>query len=241
MTENKITTIGIIGAQGKFGQELVKKINSLKESNLLLLPSKDKLNNKEIIEKSDVIILTVRKEDTENILNEIKIHSKDGACIISFVFGYNLEKLQKITKKEIIKLIADPWWNFLAYLKSENFPENIFNNLVTKISKKPLIYLRNETKFFEFTLMICYLFVVLLLYKLKQLNNINNHLFFLSKKIKIDKKTLINLKTGDNPNKSLIKIITKGGISEKFLKEIKENKKIKPKKIFGVVKNYFIN
>ena len=67
MTENKITTIGIIGAQGKFGQELVKKINSLKESNLLLLPSKDKLNNKEIIEKSDVIILTVRKEDTENI------------------------------------------------------------------------------------------------------------------------------------------------------------------------------
>src|SRR5437016_4899508 len=93
--------IAIIGA-GNMGQAIAHGLLNKKiivQDQLILTNSKTK-NNKEVIEKVDVIILAVKPQIVRVVLEEIKDAIKNH-LVISLAAGITIDTIQKILGKKI--------------------------------------------------------------------------------------------------------------------------------------------
>src|SRR5690349_1724149 len=86
--------VAIIG-MGNMGKALSRQLLASKTLSPKKLLLSNKLNNKSISKKSQVIILAVKPKDIEVVLPEIKSSVKEQ-LIISVVAGFKLKKIKKI-------------------------------------------------------------------------------------------------------------------------------------------------
>lgn len=109
-------------------------------------------SNKEVVEKSDLIIIAVKPKDSEIVLDEIKSSLSDEKILVSIMAGIRIKKIERIVGENIPIIRVMPNLNMLvkagiiAYCsnkcgkKYENFVEKIFSPL-------GFVFRLNENKF----------------------------------------------------------------------------------------------
>lgn len=109
-----MTTIGFIGA-GKMAEALIKAILKAKITKNILASDKSQErlehlkglgvkttdSNKEVVKKSNVIILAVKPQNMAEVLNEVKGIVTEKHLIISIAAGIKIKTIQDVMKGEI--------------------------------------------------------------------------------------------------------------------------------------------
>lgn len=232
--------IGIIGAQGNFGSKLEKRLGEIKPSDVEILGTKNRDDTKEIIETSDVLILTVPQLNSTELFEQINSYAKKEVLMISFLAHFPIEKVSTGAGRKVIRAMTDPWFNFSSFIKNDNsnyLPLDFFFN---NIAKAPPLYFTKDEEIDLFTIHFCYLFVVLLLHKQGALDPVNDHLEYISNAFNIPKDKLTAYTPEGNPKELLTLLATKGGITEMIHYLFTQNTNITPEEIIKETSKKFI-
>lgn len=217
--------IGIIGAQGRFGRSLCRRLEHIHGRSVALIPSVDKSSNEAITKQSDVVMITVRSEQVEAVLKEIAPFLKPATEVVSFVAQYPLASIAKITRKASVRVMADPAWNMSAYLSRGIFLPEEFDLLLGKLTATKPLELRSDAEVETYTVLLAHLMVVLLLQRVNDPNmdNADEHLQFLAREFsklgrEFRAEEFAQYKHRTYPDVFCFEdLVTPGGITEKTL------------------------
>lgn len=160
--------------------------------------------------------------------------------IISFVGHFPIQKIRKIAKRNVIRAIADPWFNFSAFIKDGIQTPSSLDFIFEGITKNKPIYFTKDAEIDLFTIYFCYLFVVLLLNKQKIPISTDDHLGYISSVLNVSKDDLLMYVPGGDPEELLTLLATKGGITEMIHSLFVENPNILPIDIIAEVSRKFV-
>ncbi|OGT41537.1 MAG: hypothetical protein A3F42_05835 [Gammaproteobacteria bacterium RIFCSPHIGHO2_12_FULL_37_34] len=226
----KPQTIGIIGAQGHLGQSLCKRLQRLYGSEVTLVPSVDKASNKAIAAQSDVILITVRPEQMDDLLREIAPHLKPNAVVISFAAHYPLASIIQVVQRRSARVIGDIKWNLCGYLCGGDMSSEEFNSFFDSLTKTRPLELHSDAEFDQYAILLVHVIVVLHLEKLQRIENADEHLEFAAKGLsrfgrKFQASEFRHFELGDDSEAALKELATPGGITEKTLEALRGTSK----------------
>ena len=224
-------TIAVLGAQGRFGQSLCARLAEMRGDSSVVIPTADKMSNKEIAARSDVVMITVRPDQVGPLLHEISDRPdrlKPTARIVSFAARYPLTELASITKRPSARIMADPSWNISAYALGEGFSERDFSALFAGLTKIKPISLKSDTDINKFSVLLSYLLVVLILKKAGALDNSDKHLGYIADELSklgsdIKLSDFGQFETEGDSAEALKELATPGGITEKVIRGINQS------------------
>ncbi len=232
--------IGIIGAQGNLGSKICNRLQEIKTSEINILSTTTRQDSKKVAEQADILILTIRQLDLASLFAEINPVLKKNILIISFIAHFPIEKYKSMTKASVIRAMADPWFNFSAYITADaQIPESL-EFFFKKLSNFPSTLFTIDSEIDTFTIHFCYLFVVLFLNKLKKLKSTKDHLNYISKVFKIAPNKLLNCLPAGDPGDLMTLLATKGGITEMIGQLFEANMNISPEEIIEKVSEKFV-
>lgn len=222
-----VSTIGIIGAQGRFGQHLCRRLGAILVQSATLVPSTDKSSNEEIVRRSDVIILTVRPDQVEKALEDIPDVLRLRRNVVSFAArtpGLILEsRIIGVTR-----IMVDPWWNMCGWVRnSSELSNEKFDSLFGNLTRMKPLELDENAELDIYSMLLAHLMVVLLFEKLNRVGNVERHLEFLAHEFSRFNRTFQpdefrNFELGNNPEESLRELATPGGITEAVIKALQK-------------------
>lgn len=227
----KPQTIGIIGAQGRLGQSLCKRLQRLYGSEVTtLLPSIDKASNTAIAARSDVILITVRPEQMEGLLREIAPHLKPNAVVISFAARYPLTAVVQVVQRRSARVIGDAKWNLCGYFCGGGMSSEEFNSFFDSLTKTRPLELHSDAEVDRYTILVVHVIVVLLLEKLQRIENADEHLEFAATELSCFGRQFLasefrHFELGEDPEAALKELATPGGITEKMFEALRYTSK----------------
>ena len=225
----KKTHVAVIGAQGHFGSALCTRMKET-TSNAIVSPTRDKSSNRKMAAEADVVLLTVRPDQAENVLKEIRDVLQPEALVVSFAARYPLTSVIEITERAGARIMADLFWNMSAFVVSDKFPPETFEGLFGNLTKTNPIQLADDKVMDAYTILLVHVLVVVLLERLERIDNAEEHLQFLSRELSelggtLSIENFRNFDLGTDPEESLKLLATPGGITEKVLRLLEETKK----------------
>ncbi len=206
-------TIAVLGAQGHFGRSLCARLAEMKGESAVIIPTADKLSNKEIASRSDTVIVAVRPDQVETVLKEISDQPdrlKPTARVVSFAARYPLTSILQITKRPAARVMADPDWNLSAYSLGGGFSEEDFQSQFTGLTRIEPQHLKNDFEMDTFSVLLTHLLVVSILNRQAPLANMQEHLAFLGGKLGISPEKLETFETKGEPAEVLVTAATPG-------------------------------
>ena len=239
-----LETIAVLGAQGNFGQSLYVRLAEMKGGSAVIIPTADKLANREIASRSDTIIVAVRPDQVEALLKEISDQPdrlKPTARIVSFAARYPLTSILEITRRPAARIMADHEWNLSAFFLGGGFSETDFRSEFSGLTRTDSIRLTTDREMDMFSVLLVHVFVVSVLSKQGLLPNVAGHLTFLSKQMGIPLGELQKFQTTGEPEEVLATGATPGGITEATLSIIRANPGITPEQLHDAVAARFVN
>ncbi len=214
-------TVGVIGAQGHFGQSLCRRL----EGAAKILPSTDKTSNKEIAKKSDVVVIAVRPDQVEGVLQEIATHLKLDACVVSFAARYPLSSIEKIVQKPSARGMGDPDGNLLAYFCGKGISMQGIESSLPGLSRTKPLELRSDAEVNIYSVLLSHSLAVIQLEKLNRIDNADEHFEFLAREFsKFGREVRVEefreYEFENIPEDALKEFATPGGITAKILVEL---------------------
>jgi len=226
--EPQLPILAILGAQGKFGGALKDRLLAGSEKKFNTLATVDKLHNREVVENSDLIVVSVQPNNTEQLLREITPVLKKDAQIVSFAGFYPLSSIHEITGRPAARGMADPWWKISAAVATPDFSKENFERFFGGLTVHPTLSVETDKQVDEFTATMSYMFVTLLMKKLKTIKEPDRRLEAISPLLGIKPEEAEDLCPPGNPEEMLKLMQTKGGITEHIVAQIQANPDITP-------------
>lgn len=234
----KETAIGIFGAQGHFGQSLMARLEQIRPVRARITGTIDKAHNPEIASRSDLLIVSVRPQDVRTLFEEpvqgIKHHLKDDSRILSFAAGIPLRTIAELSGRPSARGMADPWWNFSAFIHTQDFNTRNDAWFFEKLGKK-MLYFDAEKEFDMLAPGIVHLYVALLYGKIHSDVHLGEHLKYLGPLFQSTQDELLASTPEGDPGDLLTKMQTKGGLTEAAVQAIRARHEITPEELFAEI------
>jgi len=224
------TNIGILGAQGHFGQSLAKRLDEIKPPEMRVTGTVDKNHNPEIASRSDLVIITVQPQHLTALAADIHQTLKPRAQILSFAVGVPMKSIRDITGRPVARAMADPWWNYMGYVKGLDFDECNYRWIFERLGKRNIIF-DDEQRFDAFTPGITHLYTTLLYSKVHPDMDVAEHLKYLAWLFHSYPQELLATAPKGEPDELLKKMATKGGVTEAALHALNDNPRISPEEL----------
>jgi hypothetical protein len=223
--------IGILGGHGKFGAALEQRLAQTARTQIKA--TVDKAHNRQVVRDSDVVVVTVRRENVDSLLREISPALRSGTQIVSFVAGYPLALISAVTGMPAARGMADPWWNVSAAMPGPGFSEANLRLVFDGLTKNKVMSIETDKAMDDFTVAISYAFVVLLRKRSGAIINPDEHLKYIASRIGVSSaEDMSGFLPQADPNELIALAATKGGISEAILRAIQAEPNIGPASLF---------
>lgn len=229
------TKIGILGAQGTFGAALRERLARTKKGVLDMEGTATRSDSAEIAARSDLIILAVKKEDADRLLDEIRIALRPEAHVISFIARYPLREIEERCERPVVRGMTDPWWNVSAACSGKGFAENHYWRIFWNLTQKPTIRYKDESSLENFTAALSFAFAILLKHQSGELPDADGFLQFIAPFLGVSKQELEHFLPQGDPKVLLTKIATPGGVTEKIFRQLATYSDITPRELFDSV------
>jgi len=232
--------ISIFGAQGHFGSRLLPRLEEIKPQGVQLEPVTKRERNKEAALNTNLLVLTVRPSQVLDTLNGIKAPLSPDAQILSFAVGVPLSAISKAVHRPSARMMSDPWFNVSAFVLGERFSKDKNEFIFNYLTRMKPIELKSDGSIDRFTALLGQLFVSHLLGKTGAIQKSEEHAKFVAaqKEFACEADSLLNLKTGNDPEEALQTMATPGGISEKFRDALLAKPKTSPADLFVYVSEF---
>jgi prephenate dehydrogenase len=105
MNKDKTPIIGIIGGQGRMGH-LFHEFFVERGIKVLISDLNTKLKNKELVEKSDITIVSVPIDKTKNVIKEILPYLKKSSAITDFTSVKEMPVKEMLNAKDGVEVFS---------------------------------------------------------------------------------------------------------------------------------------
>ena len=237
--------VSVFGAQGHLGSALLSRLSALAGPATKIEgvagergPERDMLNI-DAAHRSDLLILSVRPDQVAHTLRGIHDHLRIEAQVLSFAANtsakrnLSTEMVARAAGRPAARGMTDTHFNLAAFTLGEHFSTRGYESIFEKLSRTPPLMLKDDAALDRFSVMLCQLFVATLMEQMGEIKSAEPHVAFLTaqKEFRYDHATLLPLDVG-NAQTALEEIATPGGISERFVRALRERPHARPADLF---------
>jgi len=224
-----LRTIGLIG-YGHLGHAIAEQIQKKPEVHLVIAGERSK--NIEVASTSDVLILTVRPNQIETVMNEVREKLKANVVVLSFAAAVPSDFIAQGKPGEpLIQVVRAMTDIGLGQIIAQD--HSATNELLGKISTYPLLKAESEKDIDAFSVLVgCLPGVCAWQFAHNPQAEVwlNNYVEFihteLSVAIEVCKKIISDVQLKGDFEKTMGTVATKGGITECLLQNLDSNSKI---------------
>ncbi len=142
--------IGIIGGYGKFGSKLSESLEKIGHK---VLRSRNKHDNQELAQASELITLTVPPQSAEKVIQEI-CYLPSHFEIFSFIAQFPLASLRRDTKRAVSRAMSDPGFTLLVHAGNSPKAKNVITDLAGNVFEA-----QNDEQIDDFTVLLTIYFI----------------------------------------------------------------------------------
>jgi S-sulfo-L-cysteine synthase (O-acetyl-L-serine-dependent) len=223
--------IAIFGGQGRFGAVLHRRLEQRGSVNHIVATA-DKAHNKEIAANADLLVVAIQRHQVGALLNEIRPVLKPNAHIVSFAAQYPLELVHQAAGRPSARGMADPWWNVSAFMQGPGFSDENIHHIFDGLTKKEPAKLTTDKEIDDFTVSICYAFVIIIGRRFGVVRNAEDHLNFIAPRLGLSTLDIDEFLPKADPDELISLAATKGGISKAIFQVIQDEPDIEPSDLF---------
>ena len=217
-----LKTIGIIG-YGHLGKALSERIRQTLHDQLLVSSGKEQ--NAEIARNADLLILTVPPAQIAQVMKEIHEAIKKDAVVVSFAAATPAQHIGNGIQNQVVRVMTDI--NFRQMIAQKN---TATDRLLSAIGRNPLLSAELEKDIDAFTVLIgCFPGICAwqFAHNPDAEQWLKNYAIFVQNQIgvpvKVSHEIIDEVREKGNFELVIATVATKGGVTERLIKEISAN------------------